>query len=48
MTGRAAKDGVVKSRSGALVPVKCESICVDSDTPGAVAVAKAVREAVAA
>ena len=45
---RAAKDGVVKSRTGALVPVKCESICVHSDTPGAVAVAKAVREAVVA
>jgi UPF0271 protein len=42
----AAREGKVRTHSGALVPIKCESICVHSDTPGAVAVAKAVRAAV--
>ena len=40
---RAARDGQIKSVSGKLVPVKCKSICVHSDTPGAVEVAKAIN-----
>ncbi len=43
----AAREGKVKTNTGGFVPVKCESICVHSDTPGAVEVAKAVRAAVA-
>ena len=42
-----ARDGKVKSTSGKLIDVKCETICVHSDTPGAVEIAKAVRDAVA-
>ncbi len=42
----AAKEGKVKTVSGGTVPVRCETICVHSDTPGAVEVAKAVRAAV--
>lgn len=43
---RSARDGQVKSRTGALVNVKCETICVHSDTPGAVGIAQAVRAAI--
>jgi UPF0271 protein len=43
---RALTEGKVKSLEGTDIPVKAESICVHSDTPGAVEVAKAVREAV--
>ncbi len=43
---RAARDGQVESHTGKLVPVKCQTICVHSDTPGAVDIARAVREAV--
>ena len=45
---RAIRDGQVKSANGKDVPVRADSICVHSDTPGAVEVAKAVRDAVAA
>jgi 5-oxoprolinase (ATP-hydrolysing) subunit A len=41
---RALTEGKVKSLEGRDVPVKADSICVHSDTPGAVEVAKAVRE----
>jgi len=40
---RAANHGEVKALSGKLVAVKCQSICVHSDTPGAVEVAKAIH-----
>ena len=45
---RAIEQGKVKSVAGTDVSVKVESICVHSDTPGAVAVAAAVRETVKA
>ena len=40
---RAANNGEVKALSGKLVAVKCQSICVHSDTPGAVEGAKAIH-----
>lgn len=43
-TLRAITDGVVESVDGNDVPMKAECVCVHSDTPGAVAVAKAVHE----
>lgn len=43
---RAVRDGLVKSVDGNDVPVRAESLCVHSDTPGAVGVAKAVFESV--
>jgi UPF0271 protein len=42
---RLAGDGVVRAIDGSLVPVKAESICLHGDTPGAVAMAAAVRSA---
>lgn len=42
---RAIKSGKVKSTVGNDVPVRVECVCVHSDTPGAVEVAKAVRDA---
>jgi UPF0271 protein len=44
---RAARDGQVQAMSGKLIDVKCETICVHSDTPGAVEIAHAVRDAIA-
>lgn len=44
---RALEEGKVRAVDGTDVPVWVDSICVHSDTPGAVAVARAVREAVA-
>ena len=44
---RAVREGVVRSVGGVDVPVRAEAICVHSDTPNAVAVARAVRAAVA-
>lgn len=44
---RAITEGKTKSLGGKDIAVRCESICVHSDTPNAVAVAAAVREAVA-
>ncbi|MDK3019872.1 5-oxoprolinase subunit PxpA [Pseudodonghicola flavimaris] len=41
---RALKDGVTRSVNGKDVPVVAESICVHSDTPNSIAVAKAVFE----
>lgn len=43
---RAITDGRVKSVGGVEVPVRADSICVHSDTPNAVALARAVRDAV--
>ncbi|MFO1055587.1 MAG: LamB/YcsF family protein [Dongiaceae bacterium] len=45
-TLRAIREGKVRSVQGPDVPMHAECVCVHSDTPGAVAVAKAVREAI--
>ena len=44
---RAARDGQALTLGGKLIEVKCETICVHSDTPGAVEIARAVRDAIA-
>ena len=44
-TLRAIREGKVRSVNGKDVPVVVESVCVHSDTPGAVAVARAVHQA---
>ncbi|MFP6776785.1 MAG: 5-oxoprolinase subunit PxpA [Alphaproteobacteria bacterium] len=44
---RSARDGQVQTMSGKLLDVKCETICVHSDTPGAVEIAWAVKNALA-
>ncbi|GIL34878.1 LamB/YcsF family protein [Phycicoccus sp. DTK01] len=45
---RMVRDGVVEAVDGTLVPVTPDSVCVHGDTPGAVAVTQAVRDALAA
>jgi UPF0271 protein len=45
---RAVEEGKVASINGRDVSVRADSICVHSDTPNAVAVARAVKDAVAA
>jgi len=45
---RAINTGKVASVGGKDVPVRADAICVHSDTPNAVAVAQAVRDAIAA
>ncbi|MBC3762212.1 LamB/YcsF family protein [Quadrisphaera oryzae] len=45
---RLVTEGVVRSVDGADVPVRAESVCVHGDSPGAVAVARAVRSALEA
>jgi 5-oxoprolinase (ATP-hydrolysing) subunit A len=45
---RMAVDGVVVAVDGSTVPVPVESLCVHGDTPGAVAMATRVREALLA
>lgn len=42
---RLARDGLVESVDGHLVAVTVRSLCVHGDTPGAVAIARAVRTA---
>jgi UPF0271 protein len=44
---RAVKEGIAESVNGAKVKVRADCICVHSDTPNAVAVAQAVKAAVA-
>lgn len=44
---RALADGKVRATDGRDIAVRADSICVHSDTPGAAAVAQAVRAAVA-
>jgi UPF0271 protein len=44
---RAVKDGVAETVGGREVPVRADCICVHSDTPNAVAVAQAVKTAIA-
>ncbi len=43
---RALREGKVRSLGGKDIPVRAESICIHSDTPNAVAIAKSVRAAV--
>lgn len=45
---RALKEGKTSTVSGTEVPVKADSVCIHSDTPGAAELARAVHEAVAA
>lgn len=45
-TLRAIEEGVVKTLDGNDIPVGSESVCVHSDTPGAVDVAKAVFDTI--
>jgi len=45
---RLATEGVVVATDGTVVPVDAASLCVHSDTPGAVPVARAVRAALEA
>lgn len=40
-----ATEGTVLAQDGSLVKLKAQSVCVHGDTPGAVAIARAVREA---
>lgn len=42
---RAVSEGLVRSVGGQDVPVRAQTICIHSDTPGAVAIARAVSEA---
>lgn len=42
---RMVEAGAVETRSGGLIPVTIETICVHGDNPGAVATARAVRAA---
>ena len=42
---RAIREGKVKSVDGNDIPVRAESICIHSDTPGAVSMAKGLRSA---
>jgi len=44
---RAITQHKVKTVDGNDIPMRADCICVHSDTPGAVEVAKAVRDAVA-
>lgn len=44
---RAVKDGKTTSVGGRELPVRADSICVHSDTPNGIEVARAVRDAVA-
>jgi UPF0271 protein len=41
---RLARSGTVTARSGATVEVRARSLCVHGDTPGAVELARRVRE----
>lgn len=42
---QAVRDGTLTTTGGKTLPVKAETICVHSDTPGAASIAAAVREA---
>jgi UPF0271 protein len=45
---RIAQEGEVLARSGATVPLEAQTLCVHGDTPGALALARAVRQALEA
>jgi UPF0271 protein len=47
-TVRLVVDGVVTAVDGSEVAVTAESVCIHGDTPGAVAIARAVRAALEA
>ena len=38
------RDGVIEAVDGSMVPVQADSICVHGDSPGAVAIARHIRE----
>lgn len=42
---QAVRDGTLTTTGGKTLPVKAETVCVHSDTPGAASIAAAVREA---
>ena len=42
---RIAREGVVETSAGGSIPVQADTLCIHGDTPGAVDVARAVREA---
>jgi len=44
---RAITEGKGTTEDGGVFPVRCETICVHSDTPNALEIAKAVRDAIA-
>lgn len=44
---RMVQDGGVESRSGRLLPIVADTVCVHGDTPSAVAMARAIRQALA-
>jgi UPF0271 protein len=44
-TLRALKEGKVRSTDGIDIPMRADCVCVHSDTPGAVELARAVHEA---
>jgi UPF0271 protein len=43
-----ARDSRVTAHDGTVIPVSAATLCIHSDTPGAVAIASAVRAALAA
>jgi len=45
---RMVTQGAIESRTGTLIPVSVDTICLHGDTPGAVALARAVRAALEA
>jgi UPF0271 protein len=45
---RMVREGVVETVSGRMLPVRADTICVHGDNPAAVAMARAVRDALAA
>ena len=44
-TLRAVRDGVAVSRSGREIPVRADTVCIHSDTPGAAELARALDDA---
>ncbi|MBA3795705.1 MAG: LamB/YcsF family protein, partial [Chloroflexi bacterium] len=40
-----ARDGRVRAHDGSMLEIRADTICIHGDTPGAAAIAKAVREA---
>src|SRR5258708_593800 len=45
---RIVEEGAVVSASGRVLPLPCDSLCVHGDTPGALAMARALRAALEA
>jgi UPF0271 protein len=41
---RVLEDGVARTRSGGEIPMRADLVCIHSDTPGAVELARAVRD----